>query len=264
MYVWPHKQKDILDYKAKYPYNNISNNIQYRIRFYLLEMGFGPLGTPCSLSLSIFPFRHVVIGRRTLKLSLLLPSGEVTATSLTCEASRWVWSMVLWWVWRIREKKTKRTSETMMWGDRITCYISIRLWADITRRTHTKQKRVYSGYTELLSSWKIKKWVFLLVERDVWDCFVEMFFLWCINAWKVQEENKENKRKSKDGTNFFTLSVCECELWGLIESWDWKIKGVTVFLNMTSLLYKRLDVNFFLKIFITKIKTKDIYNLHKL
>lgn len=64
--------------------------------------------------------------------------------------------------------------------------------------------------------------------------------------------------------NFFILFVCECEFWGLIEFWDWKIKGVIVFLNMMLFLYKRFDVNFFLKIFIIKIKIKDIYNLYKL
>lgn len=214
-------------------------------------MGFGPLGTPCSLLLSIFPFRHEVIGRRTLKVSRLLPSGEVTAASLTCwtlEPIRWVWPMVLWCVWSIRERKKRRTSETMMWGDRITCYTSIRLWAYITR-THTKTKESLFRLYRINELLKDQKWVFFLVERE--RCvrlFVELFFLWCINAWKVQEEKKENKRKSKDGTNFVYF-VCVW-MWTLRIDWDWKIKGVAVFLNMTSLLYKRLDINFFLKTFI--------------
>lgn len=125
-------------------------NITYIIYFYLLEMGFGPLGTPCSLTLNIFPSRHVIIGRRTLNLSLLLPSGEVTATSLTCwalEPVRWVWSlMVLWWVWRISERKKKRTSEMMMWGDLITCYTNIRSKAYIIiqqKQQRTKREFIY-------------------------------------------------------------------------------------------------------------------------
>lgn len=130
-------------------------------------MGFGPLGTPCSLSLSIFPFRHVVMGRRTLNFSFLVPSGEVTATSLTCwsvEPIRWVWSVVLWWLWRTRERKKKRRSGMMMWGDLITCYTKYKIVCvfNNTRKQQPTEKSLFPvRHFELRSSWKIKKWVLI-------------------------------------------------------------------------------------------------------
>lgn len=156
-------------------------------------MGFGPLGTPCSLLLSIFPFRHAVIGRRTLNFSLLVPSGEVTATSLTCwslEPIRWVWSMVLWWLRRTRERKKKRTSKIMLWEDLITCYTKYKIvcvFNDATKQQQTEEEKSLFPvrHFELRSSWKIKKWVLIFNktktrarrERDVWDCVCRFSFL---------------------------------------------------------------------------------------
>lgn len=146
-------------------------------------MGFGPLGTPCSLSLSIFPFRHAVMGRRTRNFSLLVPSGEVTATSLTCwsvEPILWVWSVVLWWLWRTRERKKKRRSGLMMWGDLITCYTKYRIVCVFNNTTKQQHRKKVLWYFELRSSLKIKKWVLISRarrERDVWDCVCRFSFL---------------------------------------------------------------------------------------